>query len=261
MDHPHTTHHKKNFLDILPSKQAFWLGFAIAILSIGTLGFILLGSCVLKGSCAVEGLAIADTEDVDDDDTADAAVVAAAAEADTIPSGTIPAVDDGDYIRGDENAPITIIEYSDFECPYCERFHPTMEQVMEEYDGQVRWVLRSFPLSFHANAEDASVAAECAGQQGKFWEMSDELFDSRSSLGEDLYYELAADLGLSASDFTTCYEGDEAREKVQAQAAAGASAGITGTPGSFIIDEDGNATPIKGALPFSSISAAIDAML
>ncbi|MBT5808300.1 thioredoxin domain-containing protein [Candidatus Uhrbacteria bacterium] len=257
--HSHGVHHTKNFFDILPSKQAFWLGFATAVLSIGTLGFIILGSCMLQGDCGVTGIAAADSAG-SGADTVKAADVAAAPAA-AVAAGTIPVVTDGDYIRGDVNAPITIIEYSDFECPYCERFHPTMEQVMEDYAGQVRWVLRSFPLSFHPNAEDAGVAAECAGQQGKFWEMGDELFANRARLGDDFYYETAAKLGLNAGTFTTCYEGDEARDKIQKQAQDGASAGVTGTPGSFIIDQDGNATPIKGALPYSSVAAAIDSML
>lgn len=252
----------KNFFDILPSKQAFWLGFATAILSIGTLGFVLLGSCVLQGDCAVDGLAVAQ-EDKDDDSGNAAAVAAAVADAEpeTLPSGTVPAVSDADYIYGDEDAEITLIEYSDFECPYCERFHPTAKQVVEEYEGKVRWVFRHFPLSFHPNAEDAAVASECAGQQGKFYEYGDELFNNRASLNEDLYFELAADLGLNATDFTTCYEGDEARDKVRAQATDGASAGVTGTPGSFLVDQDGNAVPLKGALPFASIAAAVDDML
>ncbi len=257
--HPHTTHNKKTIFDILPAKQSFWLGFGTAILSIGTIGFILLGSCVLQGNCS-GGFALSDTGSAK---TAapSAAAVAAAPTAAAVPSAGIPAVTEADYIRGDVNAPITIIEYSDFECPYCERFHPTMEQVMVDYDGQVRWVLRSFPLSFHPNAEPAGVVAECAGEQGKFWEMSDALFANRATLGEDLYVKLAADLGLNANDFATCRSGDDALNKIRAQAASGAAAGVTGTPGSFIIDEDGNATPIKGALPYASVAAAIDSML
>jgi protein-disulfide isomerase len=260
--HPHTTHHTKSIFDILPAKQSFWLGFGTAILALGTIGFIILGSCVLKGSCS-GGFALTDSGSAGAVAAAPSAAGAAAAAptAAAVPSAGIPAVTEADYIRGDENAPITIIEYSDYECPYCERFHPTMLQVMEEYDGQVRWVLRNFPLSFHANAESAGVAAECAGQQGKFWEMGGALFENRATLGDDLYTKLAADLGLNATEFATCQSGDDALNKVRAEAAGGAAAGVTGTPGSFIIDQDGNATPIKGALPYASVAAAIDAML
>jgi len=218
----------------------------------------LLGSCILQGNCS-GGFALADGSSAKT--AAPSAAAVAAIPSAAVPSAGIPAVTDADYIRGDVNAPITIIEYSDYECPYCERFHPTMLQVMEEYDGQVRWVMRNFPLSFHSNAEPAGVAAECAGQQGKFWEYGDALFENRATLGEALYVQLAADLGLNASEFATCRDGDDALNKVRAEAAGGAAAGVTGTPGSFIIDQDGNATPIKGALPFSSVAAAIDSML
>ncbi len=257
-NHQHSTRQTKSLFDVLPAKQAFWLGFGTAILSIGTIGFVLLGSSVLQGGFALSGAANTNTGSAA---AAPSAAAVAAAPTAAAPTAGVPAVDDGDYIRGDVNAPLTIIEYSDFECPYCERFHPTMLQVMDEYDGDVRWVLRSFPLSFHPNAEDAGVAAECAGQQDKFWEMGDALFENRATLGEGLYLELAGEFGLNIDEFTTCMDGDEARSKIRAQASSGAAAGVTGTPGSFIIDKDGNATPIKGALPFSSVAAAIDAML
>ncbi len=248
---------QKSFFDALPSKQSFWLGFVTAILAMGTLGFILLGSCVLGDDCAVDGLALGSSADAEE--VADAQVAAV-----PTPTATgIPAVTEADYIRGDINAPITIIEYTDFECPYCERFHPTMEQVMEEYDGQVRWVLRHFPLSFHANANSAALATECAGEQGNdyFWEMGDALFDNRATLGSELYAQIASDIGLNTTDFNDCMENEEYMDKIEAQAQAGGAAGVSGTPGSFVIDQNGNAIPIKGALPFSSVAAAIDSVL
>ena len=160
--HPHTTHHTKNFFEMIPSKQAFWLGFVTAILSLGTVGFIILGSCVLGGNCSASGFALTDTNDAADD-------AGGAALADALPATVtgVPIVTADDHVRGDKNAPVTIIEYSDFECPYCERFHPTMLEVMEKYDGKVRWIFRHFPLSFHPNAKPAAMAAECAGEQGK----------------------------------------------------------------------------------------------
>jgi protein-disulfide isomerase len=257
MDHQHQTRQTKSFFDVIHSKQSFWLGFITAILSVGTLGFILLGSCVLGGECSVTILS-ANTGEEDVNDAREVAPTAAVAEA---PNGAVPVVTEDDHIQGDKNAPITIIEYTDYECPYCERFHLTMLQIMEEYDGVVRWVTRDFPLSFHPNAESAAIASECAGEQDKFWEMGDALFENRTRLGEDLYIEIATELGLNLNEFTTCYESDEVRAEVQAEAAAGAKAGVTGTPGSFIIDQNGNATPIKGALPFETVSSAIDSML
>lgn len=245
----------KSFFDSLPSKQSFWLGFITAVLSLGTLGFIVLGSCVLGGDCSVEGLSL-------DSDVKAAAVADDQIAAVPEPTATgVPLVTADDHIRGNVDAPITIIEYSDFECPFCERFHPTMLQVMEEYQGKVRWVFRHFPLSFHPNATPAALAAECAGEQGKFWEMGDALFENRETLGADLYVSLAKKLGLNMTDFNDCVANEEYLDKIEAQAQAGAAAGISGTPGSFVIDEDGNAIPIKGALPFSSVAAAIDSVL
>jgi protein-disulfide isomerase len=245
----------KSFFDSLPSKQSFWLGFVTAVLSLGTLGFIVLGSCVLGGDCSVEGLSLGSSADAAE--VADAQVAA-------VPEPTatgVPLVTADDHIRGNADAAVTIIEYSDFECPYCERFHPTMLQVMEEYEGKVRWVFRHFPLSFHPNATPAALAAECAGEQGKFWEMGDALFENRATLGDDLYVSIAQDLGLNMGTFNDCIATEKYVDKIEAQAQAGAAAGVSGTPGSFVIDADGNAIPIKGALPFSSVAAAIDSVL
>jgi len=246
---------KQSFFDALPSKQSFWLGFVTAILAMGTLGFILLGGCVLGGDCSIEGLAVLDTQD--SDDTADVA----AADVPTPTATGVPAVTAEDHIRGNKDAAITIIEYSDFQCPYCSRFHPTMLQVMEEYTDSVRWVFRHFPLSFHPEAIPSALASECAGEQGKFWEYADGLFDNQTNLGSEFYATLAQDLGLNMTDFNDCMENEEYVDKIEAQAQAGAAAGVSGTPGSFVIDQDGNAIPIKGALPFSSVAAAIDSVL
>ncbi|MBI4591928.1 thioredoxin domain-containing protein [Candidatus Uhrbacteria bacterium] len=248
-------HQTKNFFDALPSKQAFWLGFITAILALGTLGFILLGSCVLGGDCSVEGLSLGSGSDSED-----TAEVAAAA----VPTPTatgVPAVSEDDHVRGNEDAAITIIEYSDFQCPYCSRFHPTMLQVMSEYTDSVKWVFRHFPLSFHPEATPAALAAECAAEQEKFWEYADALFENQSSLGNEFYATLASDLGLNTSQWQDCYDTEKYTDKIEAQAQAGGAAGVSGTPGSFVIDTDGNAIPIKGALPFSSVAAAIDSVL
>lgn len=245
----------KSFFDALQSRQAFWLGFVTAILAIGTLGFILLGSCVLGGDCSVDGLSLGSS--------ADGANVAAA-QAEQVPEPTatgVPAVTEDDHIRGNADAAITIIEYSDFQCPYCSRFHPTMQQVMEEYTDSVRWVFRHFPLSFHPEATPAAIASECAAEQGKFWEYADELFANQSGLGSEFYVTLASDLGLNTANFNACLQNEKYADKVEAQAQAGGAAGVSGTPGSFVIDADGNAIPIKGALPFSSVAAAIDSVL
>jgi len=241
---------KKSFLEVLSSTQAFWLGVVATVLAIGTLGFIILGSCMLKGDCSFEQVATDTAEDTANVEVAGEPTVTG-----------IPVVTSDDHIRGDEKAPITIIEYSDFECPYCSRFYPTMEQVMEDYDGQVRWIYRHFPLSFHPNAMTAALASECAAEQGKFWEMADALDENYADLSSEVYAKIASDLKLNTSQFADCMESEKYTDKIEAQAQAGAAAGVTGTPGSFIIDQDGNATPIKGTLPFETVASAIDSML
>lgn len=244
---------QKSVFELLAPKQAFTLGIVAAILALGTIGFVILGGCMLSGSCSLASAAgngyAVNGGTVPTADTA------------TAPSGAIPEVTDEDWIRGNKNAEITMIEYSDFECPFCGRFHPTVQQAMQEYGNKLRVVYRHFPLSFHPEAEPAAEAAECAGDQGKFWEYHDALFENQASLSATYYPQLAAQLGLNATKFKTCLDSDTKLNKIRAQAQAGAAAGVTGTPGSFIIDKDGNATPIQGALPYASVKAAIDAAL
>jgi protein-disulfide isomerase len=259
MDLQHTTPKKNSFFDTIPGRTSFGLGFLTAILSLGTLGFLVLGGCMLSSGCnvlAANGSGSAKVAAV----TGDAAG-AAAAPVPTAAAGSVPVVTDEDHIRGNEDAKVTIIEYSDFECPFCSRFHPTVQQAMDEYGDDVRWVYRHFPLSFHPMAEPAAVASECAADQGKFWEFADALFSNQTNLGPDLYAKLAGDLGLNTNKFTDCLSDPSTVAKVQADAQGGATAGVTGTPGSFVIDEDGNAIPIKGAQPYSALKAAIDSVL
>ncbi len=245
----------QSFFDLLNGRSAFWLGFVSAILVLGTLGFILLGSAMLSGS-SFDGLTKNDNSDyVLGDDPA-------AANAVPSPEPTsVPAVNDDDHVRGNKNAEITIIEYSDFECPFCGSFHPTMQQVMKEYDGKVRWIFRHFPLSFHPSALPAANAAECAAEQGKFWEFADAMFANQASLSDSYYKQLATEQKLNVSKWEDCYKTSKYDGKIQLQSQEGAAAGVSGTPGSFIVDKKGNAIPIKGALPYSSVSAAIDQLL
>jgi protein-disulfide isomerase len=257
-EHIHNVPHRSgDFFSLIPSKQAFWLGFITAIFALCTIGFIILGSKLISGN----GFSIATGKSAQANAPAGSVVTQPSPEPTTIPAEAVSAVTKDDHIRGNKDAKITIVEYSDFECPFCGQFHPTMQQVMDEYGDDVRWVYRHFPLSFHPNAEPAANAAECAGAQGKFWEFADELFANQSKLSESFYKELAGQLGLNASKFESCLSSGKYLDKVRAQSQDGAAAGVTGTPGSFIIGPDDTAIPVRGALPFSSIQSAIDSLL
>ena len=247
----------KPFFEAFDPKTSFFVGVITAILAIGTIGFVVLGGCVMSGNCTVgaEG-----TTKIADGGTPSAVPTADEA-AQVIPSGAIPVVTDSDHLRGNENAKLTIIEYSDYQCPFCERFHPTLQQAMDEYGDDVRWVFRHFPLSFHPEAEPAAEAAECAGDQGKFWEYSDALFEGIDLLGSEFYPQLAETLGLNKADFENCLASDKHLDKIRTQAQEGGAAGVSGTPGTFIITQDGEAIPIRGAQPYSVVKQAIDELL
>ncbi len=166
---------------------------------------------------------------------------------------------DDDSIKGDPDAPVTIVEFSDYECPFCARFYSqTYTQIDEQYikTGKVKLVYRDFPLSFHQNAQKAAEAAECAGEQGKYYEMHDLLFENGVSGGVAQYKQLASQIGLDTAEFNTCLDTGAMAGEVQKDFADGQRAGIQGTPG-FII----NGKIISGAQPFSVFQQIIEAEL
>jgi protein-disulfide isomerase len=159
-----------------------------------------------------------------------------------------------EHILGDiTKAKVVLVEYSDFECPFCERHHPTMQQAVDEFGDDVAWVYRHFPLSFHPEARPAALASECAAEQGKFWEFGDEMFENQSKLGDDFYAEVAADLGLDMNQYNDCYESEKYADIVDADQASGSAAGVSGTPATFV-----NGTLVSGAIPYSTLKDAIE---
>jgi len=171
----------------------------------------------------------------------------------------------GDHLRGAKNAQVVLVEYSDFQCPYCQKFHPTMKQVMANYGTKVAWVLRHFPLSFHVNAQVAAEASECASEQGKFWEFADKLFEKGQSDGTGLakadLEKYAKDLGLNASKFNSCLSGNKYASVVSADQSTGSAAGVDGTPATILIDKNGKQQLISGAVPYEQLKSYIDAAL
>lgn len=180
------------------------------------------------------------------------------------PTGPVPVISDDDHVRGNPNAQIAIIEYSDFECPFCGRFHPTMQQVLEAYPNDVKWVYRHFPLSFHPQAQPAAVASECINELGgndAFWAFADEAFANQGSLGTALYEKIAQDQGIDLEAFRSCVGSGKYTTEIAQELSAGQAAGVTGTPGSFLIDANGQAQLISGAVPYVQVQAVIDAAL
>ena len=155
--------------------------------------------------------------------------------------------------RGPTNAPVTIVEFSDFQCPYCGREFPVIERVMKEYDGKVRLVFRHYPLDFHPFAQKAAEAGACAQDQGKFWELHDKMFTNQGKLAVDDLKGYAKSLGMDASKFDKCLDSGEKKAMVDEDLKAGSAAGVNGTPAFFV-----NGVFINGAQPFEQIKQAVD---
>jgi len=180
----------------------------------------------------------------------------------------MPKITDKDHIRGDKNADILLVNYSDFECPFCKRFHPTMQQIMKEYGNKVAWVYRHFPLSFHVNAQKEAEASECAAELGgneAFWKYTDAIYEKTTSNGTgfalDALVPLAKELGINESKFKQCLDSGKYAKHVQEDMAGGSAAGVSGTPGTIIVTKNGKKDLINGALPFEQAKQQIDALL
>lgn len=167
------------------------------------------------------------------------------------------AVEVGDNpTMGPKNAPITIIEFTDYECPFCSRVRPTITQVMDKYKGKVQYVLRDYPLPFHGNSKKAHEAAHCAGDQKKYWEMNKLLFQNQKALSIGDLKKYAKDINLNTGKFDKCLDSGKYTKKVDENQAYGSKVGVNGTPAFFI---DGIA--LSGAQPLNAFTEIIDAEL
>jgi protein-disulfide isomerase len=192
---------------------------------------------------------------------------AAASSAPTVTND--PADADDDPFIGEEDAPVTIIEFTDFQCPFCSRhFEQTFGQIKKDYvdTGKVKYVSRDYPLSFHPNADEAAEAANCANDQDKYWEMHDKLFSNQgtwSNLSDAVptFKQYATDIGLNASEFASCIDANTHADEIAADLADGSASGISGTPGFWLIGPDGEGQLISGAYPYDTFKAAIDSYL
>ena len=188
------------------------------------------------------------------------------------PSAILQVSIDDDPVKGDIDAPVTVIEFSDFQCPFCSRFYTnTLADLEENYidTGKVKLVFRDLPLSsIHPNAFPAHVAAECADEQDKFWDYHDMLFEkqaewsrlSSDGLSEKLL-EYGTTVGLNTSNFESCLSSQEMEDEVNADLSEARTLGATGTPSFFIGNEENGYVKLIGAQPFASFQKTIDEQL
>lgn len=164
------------------------------------------------------------------------------------------AVEPGNYpSRGPDSAPVVVIEFSDYQCPFCGRSRPTVKQILDTYGDKVKYVFRDFPLSFHREAQKAHEAAHCAGEQGKYWEYNDKLFASQRALSIDDLKKYAEEFELNDKDFSECLDSGKYEKMVRDSLSYGQSVGVQGTPAFFV-----NGRMLSGARPFSAFQEVID---
>lgn len=243
---------------VLSPKMSFILGLVGGVMLLCTIGFFITLTMLVKGMSSGAGALKANTQPTAAAPSADPSADPSGAGEQV---GTVAPVDQDDHVWGSDSASVTLIEYSDFECPYCARFADTIDQIKANYVGKVRIVYRHFPLSFHPGAQPAALASECAAEQGKFWEYHDELFTTSDGLTESTFKSIAADLGLNKTKFANCLSNQTYLSKVNADRSSGSTAGISGTPGTIIIASDGSKQLIPGALPYDQVKPMIDAAL
>lgn len=173
-----------------------------------------------------------------------------------------------DHIRGDADAPVKIIEFSDTECPMCKRFHPTLKRIMAEYPGKVAWVYRQFPIdNIHPRALKEAEATECAAELGgnaKFWAYLDRLFEitpSNDQLDPAQLPRIATYVGLDRSKFELCLQSGRHAQRVAADVADALAAGAQGTPYSVVVAPNNRKFTIQGAQPYTSVKLVVDIAL
>ena len=251
-----------SFFSKLTPKQNFIIGIGAALVLIFVIGFFVLLTVVVRGGDLSLGKSAAKNNQP----------VAVAPTPDNVapqPSGEISlaAITDNDWIKGKKNAKVSVVEYSDTECPFCKRFHPTMQRVIQEYPNDVNWVYRHFPLtSIHSKAPKEAEATECAGElagNDGFWKYLDRLFEvTPANNGLDLAQlpQIAEDVGINRKKFEECLNSGKYAQKVQNQANDGAAAGVRGTPYSVVVAGD-QKIPVNGAVPFEQLKTTIDSVL
>jgi len=178
---------------------------------------------------------------------------------------TVLPVTDEDHVFGSRDADVFLIEYSDYQCPFCTRFHTTVKQILDDNAGRVAWVYRHFPLdSIHPEARPAAVASECAAEQGgddAFWAFTDKAFDGTPDLSRETYMNWATEIGLDEGAFTECLDSGRMDERVERDYRNGLEVGAQGTPYTVILTKNGDNINFSGALPADRVQILVDRAL
>ncbi len=237
----------QGFFSQMTPKVAFIFGLLVGVSVLSTVGFL---SVMKTGEIGFGASAGNKNNDTANDDV----VIPTDDQAgQPQPDASAISIGPDDHIFGDPNAPITVVEFSDFQCPFCQQFHPTMKQLVENFPGKVRWIWKHFPLSFHPQAQQAAEASECAAEQGKFWEYADAMFENQALFSQaGIFEKLATDTGLNKDSFANCLSSGKYTEKVNNDYQMGVSAGVSGTPGSFIND-----VYVAGAKSYASLEQIV----
>lgn len=174
-------------------------------------------------------------------------------------------VDQQDHVLGPKNPDVYLIEYSDYQCPFCTRFHDTVTELLKEYDGRVAWVYRHFPLdSLHPEARPAALASECIAEFGgedAFWSFTDSTFAAGNNLNEALYKKLAKDLGIDDAAFSECLASNKYNDRIQRDLENVIDLGGQGTPFTVLLTKDGQSLSFSGALPIDRVRTLVDRAL
>ena len=174
-----------------------------------------------------------------------------------------------DHLRGNPDAPVTLVEYSDFECPFCKRFHPTAKRIVEESKGNVRWVYRHFPLDeLHSKARREAAASECAAELGgneAFWKFADRFYEITPSNNhtdvDAVLPRIASEIGLDSAKFAACLSSGRHDRRIAEDHQNALSTGANGTPWTLVVSRSGKAYPLSGAQPYEAVKQVVDLAL
>lgn len=242
----------------MPPKILFFGGLIGGVLVLCTIGFFILLGMVLGGKSLAAAAPV--PQDV-------AANPSAPAPDDKGNQGfSKPAdVSNDDHVFGNRSAKVSLITYTDFQCPFCQRFHDTAERLVNENSGKVRLIYRAFPLSsIHPMAEKAAEAGECVASlrgNDSYWKFVKEVFVNQAGLSDSMLSTTAEKVGVSKGAFESCLKSGKFADKVKAMQAGGEKAGVQGTPATFVIAADGSFEVIPGAVPFEQSKPYVDRAL